>query len=42
MAVPAPRARYVISRMPRFWIYTMYAIVFFTFVGMVIAITKLA
>jgi len=27
--------------MPRFWIYTMYAIVLFTCVGMVIAITKL-
>jgi hypothetical protein len=27
---------------PRFWVYTMYAIVLFTFVGMVIAITKLA
>jgi len=27
--------------MPRFWIYTMYAIVFFTFVGMVIAIVRL-
>jgi len=26
---------------PRFWIYTMYAIVFFTLMGMVIAITKL-
>jgi hypothetical protein len=29
-------------RMPRFWTYTMYAIVLFTLAGMVIAITKLA
>jgi hypothetical protein len=28
--------------LPRFWIYTLYGIVFFTLVGMVIAITKLA
>jgi hypothetical protein len=34
--------RYVISPMPRFWIWTMYAIVVFTLVGMVIAITRLA
>jgi len=27
--------------MPRFWIYTMYAIVLFTLAGMIIAITKL-
>jgi hypothetical protein len=29
-------------RMPRFWIWTMYAIVVFTLLGMVIAITRLA
>jgi hypothetical protein len=39
---PLIHARYVIHSMPRFWIYTMYATVFFTLVGMVIAITKLA